>query len=243
MGTITWLERTQWGGGPIRAGIGVPHENFTRLVVHHTTSPFYGDPVDYMRRLQVARSDLGSEVPYSFVVMPGATDDDAVIGVGRGWARSGAHTVDYNQTAYGIALAGDFTEHAPTPGMLAAIRLIGSYLRDPLPTLGHRDVYATACPGALAYPLIEQLQPPFWTADPSTEDDDMQLTDQLTKHGNVNDVLIWTIEGINKANAAIAALAAQVDALIAHQADQHLTTAGVPAPSADEIIDKLKERL
>lgn len=205
--------------------------------MHHTVIPYDGDPVAYMQRLQVARPDLGSEVPYSFVVMPGATDDDAVIGVGRGWAWSGAHTIDYNRTAYGVALAGDFTDHAPTPGMLAAIRVIGGYLRDPLPTLGHRDVYATACPGEMTYPLLEELQPPFWpAAETVQEDDDMQLTDKTTKDWTVNDILNWAIEGINALNA-------KVDALIAHQADQHINSAGLTPPTADQIIDKLKDRL
>ena len=205
-------------------------------MVHHTVVPYGGDPGAYMRRMQAARPDLGLEVPYSFVVMPGATDNDAVIGVGRGWSRTGAHTIGYNDTAYGVAFAGDYTDVAPTAAMFAAVRLIGSYMDAPEETLGHRDTYATACPGAATYPLLGELQPPFQSQHDTPEDTDVQLSDTTTAGNSVNDILNWSIDGINRLEAAVASLTAAVAAI-------HASPVVSGAPSADAIIDKLKERL
>lgn len=180
---IEVLSREDWGADPNlpKRGHQVPVEQFVGLIVHHTVMVLNdtdhdgyaaGDLDDisaYMQRLQVARPDLGLDVPYSFVVFEGPTESDAVIGIGRGQFRTGAHTAGYNSTAWGVALAGDYTNIAPTAGMLEAIRLIGRWLADPvnaLPTLGHRDTVDTACPGALAYPLLDQVQPPFTSLEP-----------------------------------------------------------------------------
>lgn len=195
--TIEYISRNEWGAGDHRSGYAVPHENFTRLVIHHTVSVIqdydrdgflHGDRDDvirYMQKLQVARPDLGNEVPYSFVVFRGADELSAIVAEGRGWGWKGAHTaeMDLNRRAYGIALAGDFTHEAPSKGMLAAIRWLGSQLHDPLnakPTLGHRDTKATQCPGNSAYPLLDRLQPPF---QPTYEylEDDMLTPDQARR--------------------------------------------------------------
>ena len=192
--TVTVLSREDWGADPAlpKLGYQVPVEQFVGLIVHHTVMVLNdtdhdgysaGDIDDisaYMQRLQVARPDLGLDVPYSFVVFEGLTANDAIIGIGRGQFRTGAHTAGYNSTAWGVALAGDYTHIEPTPGMLEAIRLIGRWLADPInamPTLGHKDTVATACPGALAYPLLDQVQPPF------TSEDDMTLQDLVNAMG------------------------------------------------------------
>lgn len=189
MGSLRWIDRDEWGQDITlqRCGHLVPHTQFVQLFVHHTVivqrdwdgdGYLNGDLDDiyaYMRSLQTARPDLGLDVPYSFVVFPGAEAGDGIVCEGRGWARTGAHTIDHNSTSYGVAFAGDMTDWPPTPGMLAAVRWVGEGLADPynaLPTKGHRDVYATACPGAMAYPLLDLVQPPFTTAPPP-EDDDM----------------------------------------------------------------------
>jgi hypothetical protein len=97
-----------------------------------------------------------------------------VICEGRGRTRTGAHTAGYNSSRWGVALAGDYTDITPTPGMFAAIRQIGRWLvaaAAARPTLGHRDTVATACPGQMTYPHLIELQPPF--DNPPTKRDDM----------------------------------------------------------------------
>lgn len=174
--TIRYIHRTEWGGGPVRSGHLVPHNQFVGLVAHHTVMimPDYdrdgflhGDVDDvkrYMRQLQTARPDLGNEVPYSFVVFEGATVDDCIVAVGRGFGVTGAHTSGYNSTRYGVAVAGNTSTRSVTPGMLEGYRWIGRQLTAPAsaqPTLGHRDTKSTECPGHSLYARLLQIQPPF----------------------------------------------------------------------------------
>jgi hypothetical protein len=192
-----YLDRAAWGADLALGRLGsiVPRSQFTALAVHHTVIVMqdydrdgytHGDVDDirrYMRALQTARPDLAPlvngkrlppDVPYSFVVFRGADEYGYVVCEGRGFDRTGAHTQGgYNRTAYGVALAGDFTHVAPTIGMLAGVRWVGAQLEDPVgarPTVGHRDVHATACPGDLAYPLLDRLQPPFTASSPQPPD-------------------------------------------------------------------------
>lgn len=235
--TVTYLSRDDWGAGPLTAGSAAPHRQFVGLIIHHTVMDYWGDPVAYMRRLQKVRPDLSNDVPYSFVIMPGATHDDCVVAEGRGFGRTGAHTVGYNSTAYGVSFAGNFTDNPPTRGMLEGVRWIGRRLADPinaLHTLGHRDTgYGTACPGDATVPLLGFLQPPFTEPDiDEPEEDDMQLTDQTTNGWTVNDALNWGVEGINRIEAAVARLEARLLALE--------TGAGA---SAEAVADELAARL
>lgn len=181
--TITYLTRADWGGGPLRRGHVVDEAQFTALRVHHTVivMPDYdrdgflhGDLDDikrYMRALQVARPDLGSEVPYSFVPFPGATEDDCIIAAGRGPGVTGAHTQGQNSWTYGVSCPGNYEHETPTRGQVAGVRWIGAkFLKRPLAasvTLGHYQVpgEATACPGRNTKPLLSQMQPPFTAAD------------------------------------------------------------------------------
>lgn len=190
MGAYRWISRAEWGANPLNVQVGhaTPHEQYDGLVVHHTVivMPDYdhdglvGGDIDdicsYMRQLQRARPDLGLEVPYSFVIFEGSTPDEVIVAEGRGFGRTGAHTIGYNSTRYGCALAGDYTAREPTPGQIAGIRWVGAQLADPsgaVSTLGHRDVYATACPGVDAYPHLDEMQPPFTAPPAPTEEDDM----------------------------------------------------------------------
>lgn len=158
-------------------------EQVTGLVIHHTAAvwPYdydhdgtAGDRDDIKIRLhrlrQVRARDLGTEVPYSFLIFPGSTPHHAYIAEGRGFGRRGAHTRGYNTTRYGVAFAGNTDRRQITAGEIAAVGAIGNSLTAPRldPTTGHRDYKATACPGAHAYAALPQMQPDRWTAPPLT---------------------------------------------------------------------------
>lgn len=188
MNEVTYISRADWNAGPLHTGHVVPLTQFVGLVVHHTVIvlPDYDhdgmikgdidDMIRYMQQLQRARPDLGPDVPYSFVGFEGEHEDDVIVAEGRGFGVTGAHTIGYNSSRYGYAFAGDFTNHAPTAGMWNGVRWIGNQLTSPTdaqPTLEHRDVYATQCPGN-ATETPAPAQPPFTikpTPSPGDGDD------------------------------------------------------------------------
>jgi hypothetical protein len=198
--TVHLLDRNSWQALDLpRLGWVVPREQFVGLVVHHTVMILGDTDADgyangdlddiraYMQHLQgTVRPDLGADIPYSWVIFEGATDNDAIICEGRGFERTGAHTAGYNSTRWGCALAGDYTYRRPSPGQMAAIRYLGSLLADPagaVPTLGHRDTVPTQCPGNMTYPLLVQVQPPFF----AIQEDDMTLDEFAAGTGLMRD--------------------------------------------------------
>jgi hypothetical protein len=179
MPKIVYLPRSFWTDDP-PGGHPLPHNKINQLVAHHTVfilkdydgDGFLNGDLDdiksYMLALRDARPDLAfngvNEVPYSFVHFFGAHDDEAFVVEGRGWDRTGAHTLDYNSKVYGCATAGNTDIQPATPGLIASYRLIGSLLPNPMNagrTMGHRDIGHTACPGQSLYDNMGLLQPPF----------------------------------------------------------------------------------
>lgn len=194
-GRILYLDRAAWGaGGPpghrIPAGrarpVYVGPQRFVGMVGHHTVSIVQdwdgdgivlGDLEDiarFMRNLMVVRaSDLGEEVPYSFVMFPTPDPNTAVLAEGRGIGWTGAHTSGFNSSRYGIAAAGNTSVDPITAGQEAAVRYIGTFLADPANASlmsGHRDHKATACPGSSYYSALDRLQGPYTKEDAAMAD-------------------------------------------------------------------------
>lgn len=130
--------------------------------LHHTVAgeisenATVAEEIAYMHRLeQIGWDRFGGSVSYPLVVFPSGRAYQ-----GLGFSRVGAHTVGYNTAGMAIALPGDYSSKRPTAaqertialaleamkeqGILASARLTG----------GHRDVFATSCPGATAYGRI-----------------------------------------------------------------------------------------
>ncbi len=131
--------------------------------IHHTVTAPSADPAADMRAIE--RIDVGRfGVPsYSFVIHP-----SGVVLEGMGLHR-GAHTINnanhsFNDDAFGISFIGNFENDTPTPEALAACGdLLRSLVADghaqgDFTLSGHRDVYATACPGANLYPLVGSIR-------------------------------------------------------------------------------------
>jgi hypothetical protein len=203
--TVTYLDRSAWGAGPVRVGYSAPHGQFVGLVAHHTVfviSDYDGDGIvrgdlddikRYMRRLKTMRPDLGDDVPYSFVVFEGARPGDCVVAEGRGFGRTGAHTQGYNSTRYGVALAGNSSARPVTEGILSGYRWVGRKLarpEDARATIGHRDTKPTECPGTSLYAALPKIQPPF--TDPTTPPAPPVPTPEEGK-------MLWLIKGANDA--------------------------------------------
>lgn len=182
--TVLYLSRGAWGARTDlpRLGRTIDPAGVRGIVNHHTVipAPPAGDmPAisEYMRALQTVRPDLGLDVPYSFVVFAGRTVGDGIVCEGRGFTRSGAHTAGHNYDRYGVAFGADTRTDPVTDGMIAGVRYVGARIHGtPVPTTGHRDHKATACPGPGAYRRLGDMQPPFVVDVPHELDDgdDMQ---------------------------------------------------------------------
>lgn len=88
---------------------------------------------------------------------------DGTVLEGRGPGREGAHTNGRNRTSYGICLVGSYSYRAPAQADVHALVWLlrhghesGWFARPELAG-GHRDVVATACPGAAAYQMIPEI--------------------------------------------------------------------------------------
>jgi hypothetical protein len=169
----------------------------TKLMIHHTASnvPNPGDEADFTRQIeQYGESRDGAAVEYSFLIYPtGACHG----GFGDTRGCHSAQTdpsagVNYNSTAIGVAFVGYFHpphNDQPTDEAIATFQswldwMIGSgrLLPDVLVAsgwngaagwYGHRDVFATACPGDVLYPRLGDIvQLPSESPHPPETGDD-----------------------------------------------------------------------
>ncbi|MCG8971865.1 peptidoglycan-binding protein [Streptomyces sp. CL12-4] len=160
MTTIEIISRAAWGA---RAWDGtpasVPLSERSEFYVHydggaHVTRTGYA----VMRAIEAEHLGNGwSGVGYHFVV-----DQAGNIYEGRGWSLQGAHCPNHNRSGIGvqIAIGGD---QEPSAAALAACRaLYEEACRKTGRTLakrGHRDGFATACPGAKLYAWVQAGMP------------------------------------------------------------------------------------
>ena len=180
------LTREQWGARPDlpRRGRRVAPLDRTEVYIHHTVitdsdaTPneweSLGEVRARMRDLQIIRSgDLGDDVPYSMVVFCMA-DGDLTICEGRGLERSGAHTPGHNDSAFGIAIQGNFESGTLPRHFDVQLAGLGKWLRGVLlkegffnlgkirppdrDVWGHRDAKATLCPGQQLYDRLSLIR-------------------------------------------------------------------------------------
>src|SRR6185437_6117146 len=143
------------------------------IVIHHTDSGYSGDGSSDVRSIW-AYHTFGNgwgDIGYNFVIDP---QGNVYEGRAGGPTAVGAHTEHYNSGAIGISLIGNFDAQTPPPAMVKA--LIGLVARlgnqfginmegvtdDGTLTFanlaGHRDFYATSCPGINLYRLLPALR-------------------------------------------------------------------------------------
>jgi len=160
------------------------------IFIHHTVTTPTDDPDRDMRQVeQIDISRFG--VPsYSWCIHP-----RGVILEGMSIHR-GAHTINnqgqsLNNVAFGISFIGNYENMQPSAlAMLACRQLIFEYiiphnwLKNNWVIRGHRDVYATACPGANLYPRIQELTVPPSPVPPSKEELDMTPGQCRDKEGH-----------------------------------------------------------
>lgn len=154
---ITVCDVRDWRQWAQSTGTGEPGPA-SGIYLHHTASALTGDSVnDQMVAMEAAADNDPYGLPYNFVVFPGAwlrvyylNDVDVC------WPHTLGHNCD---TA--IAAWGDY-DAARCPHMLAVrvrrlVRALRTMWGVEVPTYGHREVYATACPGRYLWRELQTL--------------------------------------------------------------------------------------
>lgn len=159
--SLTIIPRAEWGARR-RKGTAdkVAAADRTATMVHYSTGEELGreDTAEWVRQIQAHHMDTNgwSDIGYNFLV-----DREGRIYEGRGWDVIGAHCADYNTPAVGVCFLGDDDPGQDVPEV-ARDAILALHLENEkraghkLERLGHRDKFATACPGDELYS--------WWTA-------------------------------------------------------------------------------
>jgi glyoxylase-like metal-dependent hydrolase (beta-lactamase superfamily II) len=139
--------------------------------VHHSVTVPTADPFADWRKIQDIAFGRGYiDISYSIGIHQQGT-----ILEGRG-DNVGAHTLGHNDRSYGVVLIGNYQGTQPTLQQIVAMQWLMWHLKSKgkvtpgtFPTGGHRDLDATACPGAYAYLKIPEMQLAWAPAVPAPE--------------------------------------------------------------------------
>lgn len=176
------ISRSEWGAR-YGDGAGPAQTPASEVWLHHTVTvaPDMAEPWDddyaAMRRLDEIGADSFGEqygVPYTFVITP-----VGLIFEGHAVAQQGAHTKGHNTVGRAIAWVGNYENRQPTQQQIEATAWLlqhghaqGWWIQPRL-TGGHRDVYATACPGIHAYNTIPEIN--RLAASGAIEEDELDM--------------------------------------------------------------------
>ncbi|MFC6880139.1 MULTISPECIES: N-acetylmuramoyl-L-alanine amidase [Actinomadura] len=156
------ISRAEWGARAPRSRSTTDWSSRTEYVVHYSEGP----TDQSVRSIQAFHMDTRgwADIGYNFLV-----DVHGRIYEGRGWLVVGAHAPDHNTSGIGVCMIGQ--DGDATPAAKNAIRRLydeaGRRAGRSLRKLGHRDVYATSCPGDQLYAWVRAGMP----ADTDQEDD------------------------------------------------------------------------
>lgn len=153
-----FVSRRGWEAQPATRVVALDPTNVRKLFLHHTTGS-QRPPFAWVREIQRYHQQTKGwyDIAYSFLV-----SSDGTVFEGRGWERQGGHTKGHNSSSVGVAYLGDGRQPVPEAA-LRSIRLLceeaDAVFDRQLQRLGHRDVGATACPGAQLYRWLEAGMP------------------------------------------------------------------------------------
>lgn len=163
MGVIA--PRASWG--PIHsdgfAAIGTGA--WKDIYVHHSVTSVPGganasvaQEQQHMRDLErIGQNSFGGGISYTVIVFPSGRAYQ-----GHSLTTRGAHTYQRNDSARAICFVGNFENEQPTNAAInTACLILTEWGKAGFPsrvTGGHRDVYATACPGKNLYAALSRIK-------------------------------------------------------------------------------------
>lgn len=136
-----------------------PRDVTDQIVIHHTGNPTDDD----LSAEQIHASHLAqgwSGIGYHYVIRK-----DGTIERGRPDNTVGAHAYGHNRDTVGIMLCGNFEVAQPTDAQIEAAACLVAWLGEKYglsinksTVIGHRDLMATACPGAHLYADLDTIR-------------------------------------------------------------------------------------
>lgn len=161
--SLTIVRRADWGARAPKQAETKMTLPVAHAYIHHAAGPMPMGTPDEMAELRAEQAyhmDVRgwNDIGYSFSIGPSGTIYECRADF------IGAHTSGHNDDGFGICFQGTYTTAIPTPAsVLAAASLlchlerVGA-LSHGYEILGHRDVFATACPGQVLYDQLPSLR-------------------------------------------------------------------------------------
>ncbi|MFJ4188250.1 peptidoglycan-binding protein [Kitasatospora sp. NPDC089509] len=158
--SINIISRAQWGAKPWN---GTPNivslSSRTEYFIHYDgANAINRTGISVPQAIEAEHRNQGrAGIGYNFVV-----DQAGNIFEGRGWGLQGAHCPGHNVSGFGvqIAIGGD---QAPTDAALRAARALYdeacAHTGRRLAMKGHKDGFATLCPGSRLYTWVQSGMP------------------------------------------------------------------------------------
>lgn len=161
IGGTELYSRGEWGADP-RPNLNRPMSGWDATYLHHTVgatpSDFAGECREMRSIERIHKGNGWPTVGYTVIV---ARSGRAFVGfetTRNPWLETrGVHTIHQNHQSLAISLMGNYENLHITPAQDNAVLDLFRYFRDakgPVAMAGHKDVFATACPGRNAYAQI-----------------------------------------------------------------------------------------
>lgn len=184
------ISRKGWNARAPRSRTRASWSQRSEFIVHYSEGP----KTQTVRAIQDFHMDGNgwSDIGYNFLV-----DYKGRIYEGRGWLTVGAHAPGHNTSGIGVCMIGRNGDD--TPAAKRAIRWLYDQASKKagrkLTMLGHKDVYATSCPGTRLHAWVRRGMPVDGSSSNWMEDAVNKLP-MLAKGAKATNEHVQTLRGL-----------------------------------------------
>ncbi|XP_011872325.1 PREDICTED: peptidoglycan-recognition protein SC2-like [Vollenhovia emeryi] len=156
------ISRSQWGARAPKSQAGNLKLNpAPYVIIHHSTGSGCESQALCQLKVRQFQNDHMNrrgwdDIGYNFLV-----GEDGNVYEGRGWGKRGAHSVPFNRKSIGICIIGDYKNRTPNAAAVQAVANLIAHgvangkIKSDYKLLGHRQTWATVCPGDSLYTMIK----------------------------------------------------------------------------------------